>query len=337
MASLQEIANELNVSVSLVSKVLNNRLGTTGARPELAARINETARRLGYRKNMNAAALQSGRQQAIAILIHRHGSNGSGLDEALLAGVSEATRALQQRQIITFYDNVEHFSEVLRTIHTGMVDGYIISGVRHPSLMDEVIGIQKQRTPVVTIFNRPISDAVPNVGMSDSDVILTAMRRLLEIGRRRILHLSSVQEREAGYFAALEEAGLDHDPALIFREADTDLKFQESSGREAVRRSLDNGIEFDAVCAQSDTQAVGAMHELLRRGIRIPQDIAITGVDNSPFAAMTYVPLTSVDQRYEQRGSQAVRLLNDLVDGQSCKSLELDPILVDRASTFCNR
>ncbi|MEM1213709.1 MAG: LacI family DNA-binding transcriptional regulator [Planctomycetota bacterium] len=333
MPSLQQIADELSVSVSLVSKVLNNRLGTTGARPELAARIHDTAQRLGYRKNLNAAALKAGRQQAIAVLIHRHGSQGSGLVEALLAGISHATRQRHQRQILSFYDGIAEFAEIVHEYHTGMIDGLIVSGVRHPNLMDELLGLHSRGLPIVTVFNRPISDVLPNVGTPDDQIILAAMRHLIALGRRRILHVSSLKDREVGYDLGLKEAGLERDEDLVFYDRGDDNTFVLENGVRAVRRALANNVAFDAVCAQSDTQALGAMHELIRAGKRIPEDIVVTGVDDSPFARLAFVPLTSVDQRYEDRGQQAVELLDRLVRQQPTQSIDFEPVLNVRQST----
>jgi len=334
MTNLQQIADEVNVSVSLVSKVLNKRMGNTGARPELTERIEATAKRLGYRPNANAVALKQGKHQVVAVLIHRHGSPGSGLVEDLLSGIATATRARQQRQSILFYEDVADFSRQAATLEGSSIDGMLISGVRHPSLMDEVVGIQQRGTPVVTVFNRPISDAVPNVGMPDDGIIATSMHHLLALGRRNILHVSSLKDREEGYHRSLVEAGRPPaDSGLVYYERGDDTTFVIENGERAVRRAFEQGVAFDAVCAQSDTQALGALHELIRRGRRVPEDVLITGVDDSPFARTAIVPLTTVSQRYEERGRLAVRLLADLIERKPVKSIELEPQLTVRRST----
>lgn len=333
MPSLQQIATELDVSVSLVSKVLNNRLGTTGARPELAKRIIDTAQRLGYRKNMNAAALRAGRQQTIAVLLHRHGSAGSGLIENLLTGISDATRGAGQRQMISFYGDPDSLGVAVRDLHAGSVDGLIVGGVRHPYLMDELSGLHRAGMPVVTVFNRSISDALPNIAMADDAIIELAMQHLIEHGCRRILHVSSLKDREAGYLRAVSDAGLEADPDLIFSDYGGFNTYLPSNGERAVRRAIERGVAFDAVCAQSDTQAIGAMHELLRHGRRCPEDVLITGVDSSPMADYALVPITSVDQRYEERGLLAVQTLGRLIAGKAPEAIRLEPRLVGRLST----
>ena len=333
MASLRDIADEVSVSVSLVSKVLNNRLGTSGARAEVSQQILDAAQRLGYRKNASAAALQTGRQHAIAVIVHRHGVPGSGLVEDLLAGIADAARLDQQRQIIEFYEDVEDFARIVRSLHHGLVDGLLIAGVRHPSVMDEVVAVQQRQLPVVTILTRPISDTVVNVGMSEDRIMRTATRHLLAQGRRRILHVCSSRHREAGYLAALAEAGVEADPTLIVDLTGNERRYTQAEGVEAVRRAFAAGTAFDAVCAQSDAQATGALHELLRRGVRVPEEVMVTGVDDSPFAKLAFVPLTSVDQRYEQRGRKAVHLLGELMEGRGVSSVNFKPRLAARDST----
>ena len=79
MASLKDIASELNVSVSLVSKVLNNRMGNTGVTEELAESIRTKAEELNYQRNASALSLRKGRPATIGVFFHNDGESGSSL------------------------------------------------------------------------------------------------------------------------------------------------------------------------------------------------------------------------------------------------------------------
>lgn len=335
MPSLQDIAEKLQVSPSLVSKVLNNRLGNTGARQELVEKIRATAAELNYRQNVNALALKSGKQQAFAVLIHRCGQPGSAIIESVIQGIASAARIRQQRQWIDFYETIEEFAAIEQRLHSGAIDGLIVAGYRHAELMDDLLAIQKRGVPVVSIFNEPISDAFPNIGMSESAIVEMTTEHLLKLGRRRILHVSSNRFREQGYRRALKNAGIEIDERLCFYETG-DFSFTARNALDAIRRAESLGADFDAICCHSDTQAIGALNEMLRRGRRVPDDVAITGVDNSPLGSLSMVPITSVDQLFEKRGSEAVRVLNELVDGKTPDSVRFDPVLIRRESTVAN-
>ena len=333
MPSQKSIAQRLNVHVTLVSKVLSGRMGTSGVSDEMAERIRETAREMGYQKNQNAAALRSGSQQVVAAFIDRRfGAAGSGLIEQIVAGISVGTRAHQQRQAISFYNSLEEFRMIAETLHPGAADGVIVTGVRDPGLPDEVLRLQAKGTPVVTVFNNELSSQIPNVKMSDEAIGKLATQHLIERGRRRILHVSCSREREAGYFEALAEADIARDPMLVHYE-NRYSNYTRAMGERAVQQAFAEGVEFDAVSAQSDTQALGAMYALIRRGVRVPEDVMITGVDDSPLAREAYVPLTSVNQRFEERGKMSVSLLSKLILGEPAKVAVVAPKLSIREST----
>lgn len=333
--SQQKIADELKVHVTLVSKVLNGRMGTSGVSPELAQRIRATAQAMGYRKNQNAAALRSGRHQVIAAYIDRRmGAAGSGIIEDLVAGISVGARDHQQRQIISFYDSVDDFRRIARSLNRGAVDGLVVAGLKSPELSDEVHRIQASGVPVATVFNDDLGEDVPNIKMHDAEIIRLATRHLIAQGRRRILHLSCSRAHEAGYVEALREAGLEVRPELIQYDFSDEINFTREQGERAVRRAIDAGIGFDAVCAQSDTQAIGAMYVLIRQGLRVPEDVMITGVDDSPLAKQAFIPLTSVNQCFERRGRLAIDMLTTLIAGKEAPPVVVEPVLVPRESTF---
>lgn len=333
--SQQRIADELNVHVTLVSKVLNGRMGTSGVSPQLADRIRETARAMGYRKNQNAAALRAGRPQVVGAFIDRRmGSAGSGIIEDLVAGVAQGARDHQQRQIISFYDSVEDFERVARTFHAASVDGLIIAGLPSAELAAQIEEIQKRVVRVVTVFNDDLCPGVANITMSDAQVVYLAAQHLVDRGRRRVLHIGCSPRRTEGYLRALREAGIEPDPALIdIEHVEGELAYTREHGERAVRRALDAAVAFDAICAQSDMQAIGAMYALIRRGVQVPRDVMITGVDDSPLAQQAFIPLTSVNQCFERRGRLAVGLLNTQLDGGARGPVVVEPLLVVRQST----
>lgn len=329
MASLKDIASELDVSPSLVSKVLNDRLGNTGARPATIQAIQDKARQLGYRKNLSAVALRAGRQHAIGVFVHRHGRSGAGLIESLLEGISDQARAENHRLLLHFFQSADEFRSLRNDIHSGTMDGLILAGVAHTDLKEDITRFKQMGIAVVTIHNQNVAGAVPNIGMSQVEVGRAATAHLIERGCRRIAHLKQEAGRYEGYRQALHDAGIPFDPALIFAEKGN---FAGELGAKAVESWLANRVAFDGLFAPCDEQAVEALNALMRARISVPDQVRVVGVDDAPYCRFSAVPLTSVSQRFRERGREAVRLLLSDTD-VAATSVDFAPTLRPRLSS----
>jgi len=336
-AGLKQIAEELNVSVSLVSKVLNGRLGTSGAAPEKIDAIKTKAAQIGYQKNLLARALRTGRQDAIAVYVHRHGLPGTAIVDEMMMGIAEEATRLHQRLVIHYYETPEEFHAFMPRVHANAVDGVIIGGLPHRELVSELLDMQAQGLPVVTILDEPLSREFPNIGMDQKEITRRSTLHLIDRGCRRIAHFHArfrqetpqSDDRCAGYRNALAERGLPIDPKLIVNVHD--YVFQE--GERAAQRLLDEKIDFDGIVGQTDQHAAGALNLLIRNGKRVPRDVKIIGIDNAPFCEFTYVPLSSVSQEFKMRGTESVRKLMQALDGKPVTSLKVEPVVFQRASS----
>ena len=335
MVYLKDIAERVGVSVSLVSKVLNNQLGTTMARAELVKAIRTTARDMGYRKNYSAAGLRHGRHNAFGVFIHRQGVAGSGLVENLLLGISDASNERRQKQVLNFFDTAEEFRDYSQATHRGLVDGLIIGGIAHPDLTEDFNALAQSGMPVVTIFDhKPEGLPFANIGLDQPKIGALATKHLIDQGCKRILHIKVHDYRFNGYKAALAEAGIEFEPLLVY-PCDPD-DFSYAAARKAIRRKMSEGVEFDGVVAQCDEQAVAAMNALLEMGRKIPDEIKIIGCDDAPYCKFSLVPISSVSQNYRARGELAVRMLMDVIDGKEVTSITVEPELQLRASSLRN-
>lgn len=333
MASLKDIAAELDVSVSLVSKVLNNRFGTTGARKELIERIRVTADRMGYQRNHNALALLAKRQNAFSVFIHRAGAKSAGFTDPLLDGISSSARQRHLRMILNFFTDEEEFSEKIEEQHRGIVDGIILTGVAHPELIPKLLQAQSKGVRIITIYPEAIHPEIPNVGLSDQELTYQGTRHLIERGCKAIVHFDLVPERTEGYLRALREFRIKVDERLIVQMPPSPMGFTIEAGRDAILGILEQGVPFDGICAQSDIQAFGAMNELFRHDIKVPDQVKIVGVDDSPSCEIVMVTLSSVSQNYYERGQIAVELLERAMDKPSIRSVQVSAELSVRESS----
>ena len=328
MASLSDIAEELGISVSLVSKVLNDRMGTTRARPATVAAIRRRARELGYRKNHSAVALKSGRQNVFGVFIHRRGVLGSGLNESMIEGIAEEASRFGQKIALSFYDTVEEFRAASAAVHRGMMDGVIVGGIRHEELLADLLRMRDAGLYVVTILDEKLHPSLPNVRMDQFEIGRLGTQHLVDRGCRRIANIGQSWARLDAYVRTLKESGLSYDSDLVYLG-----EFFYEDGVRAVRRFIDKGVSFDGIVAQSDQLAIGALNTLLSVGRNVPDDVKIIGIDNAPFCEFSRVKLSSISQEERLRGRHAVRMVLDLISGGEAESITVAPVLLARDSS----
>jgi LacI family transcriptional regulator len=175
-----------------------------------------------------------------------------------------------------------------------------------------------------------------SVGSSNWAGARTAAEHLIELGHRRIAWIGGPEASDAardrlyGYQAALDAAGISIDPALIR----SDL-FSVATGAEHARALLTSDEPPTAIMAADDEIAVGVLATAHELGIRVPDDLSVTGFDDTPQAAWTTPPLTTVHQHLEGMGAMAVQTMLVMTEGRrpSSRHVELATSLTVREST----
>lgn len=333
MASLKRIAAELDVSYTLVSKVLSGRLGTTGVSSKTREAILRKAREFNYVPNRLAVALKAGRKDAMGIFFHHMGTPGSDLSDRLLKGLAEGLSEETMRMWLRFFATDAEFAAACDTRLKSEVDGLIVAGVCHPGLKQKLRELERQNVPVVTLFNDApewSSEAwLTSVQVCYETHGYLPTRHLLDLGCRRLACLATVGTRTAGFVRAHQEAGIKIDRRLMIPCE----RFFCEDGRAAAIKLLKSKVPLEGIVCQSDSQANGVINELSLRGVRVPEDIKVTGVDNSPMAEDCIVPITSMTSEIRKAGQKAVELLLQKIEGKKVKSVLLQPELVVRVSS----
>lgn len=337
---LRRIAEELGISISLVSKVLSGRLGTSGAQESTIQAIRAKARELNYRKNRLAEALRTGRQNVIAVCVHRHGEAGSEIVEEMVSGIADEAAEFHQRLMILYYHTPEEFNELAPEVHRNAVDGVILGGLPHAELRSELMEWHGRGLPVVTIHDEQLDPVLPNVGINQTEVGRLAAKHLIDQGCRRIaitywskrnsqyVNEGAVQRYE-GYRLALKAAGLPCSEELMVEVE----SYAYAAGQKGFEALLNSKAKFDGFFGVSDQHAVAALNRLVTEGRRVPRDVKIIGVDNAPFCQFAIVPLSSVSQEFVPRGRRAVQLLMDRLSGKAVTSVCVDPVVYARQSS----
>ncbi|NJI58226.1 MULTISPECIES: LacI family DNA-binding transcriptional regulator [Microbacterium] len=326
-ATIEEVASAAGVSRSTVSRVVN---GSTAVSPEALAAVRAAIDELNYVPNRAARSLASRQTHAIALIVPEDTNRffGDPFFAAIVAGITGALGGSDYllNLLIASDDPGDKMTGFVRN---GGVDGALIVS-HHTS--DAFIDRVADAVPVV-YGGRPVRRLEGDYVVDVDNVAgaRTATRRLIDIGRTRIATISgpltmvSSGDRIQGFRAALAEAGL-----TPFAEEQGD--YSEASGADAVRRILETGRP-DAIFVASDLMARGALTVLRAAGVRVPEDIALVGFDDSSVAITTDPQLTTMRQPMYAQGETMARVLLSRLAGQDPPQTTILPTeLVVRAS-----
>lgn len=304
LVTIKDIARELKISPSTVSRALKNHPDISG---ETKKAVNDLAEKLNYQPNAVALSLKHRRSNTIGVIIpeivhYFFSSVISGIEDvAYEAGFN----------VIICQSNEMISREIAntKTLLSSRVDGILISISKETNDFQHLGNLRDNGIPLV-FYDRivPGFDA-DQVIIDDFDAAYKATKHLTDSGRKRVAHFAGPQNlligqyRKEGYLKALREAGLTVDGDLVF-EADN---FERA--RLAVIHILENNIPIDGLFAVNDLTAIGAMQTLQKRGVKIPDDVAVVGFSDGRFSGITDPTLTSVDQHGYEMGTIATEML----------------------------
>ncbi len=330
--TIKDVAREVGVHPSTVSRALDparrDRLGEPVVR-----RVLEAAERLGYRPDVTAASLRSGRSKLIGIVVPDIANPVfspiiSGLERAL-ASRGYALIVADQRP-----DRADG-NDIVRMLIARRVDGLVLANA---ALKDDAVERCLQAQLPVVLVNRAEGQArVPSVVSDDMAGITLAVDHLIASGHRRIVHVAGPQSlstgmlRRRGFVAAMRAAGLDPDEDDIEEAA----AFTREAGLPAARSLLARRPDATAVVAANDLLALGVYEALREQGRRCPEDVSVVGHNDMPLVDLVNPPLSTVRISHHEMGERTGELLLDLITGARQGALQIvtSPVLVARGST----
>jgi DNA-binding LacI/PurR family transcriptional regulator len=326
---LTTIAAEAEVSLSTVSKVVHRRRDVAAA---TRARVEELLGRYGYVRVWEQDP--SAPRQIVAVF--RDLSGPFTLE--VVRGIVDAAGALGV-DVVTGTTSRRSISQWLEECVALRAAGMII--VISMLTEEDQRRIVEQQLPVVLIdpLSSPSLD-IPSIGVTNWSGARDAVQHLLGLGHTRIgmvagrSHSLAGAARLHGYRAALEEAGIAYDPAIV---RSTDFDFDEALV--ASLQVMASAEPPTAFFAASDAQALGVLEAARQYGLSVPRDLAVMSFDDTLVAAMACPPLSAVRQPFEELGHEATRVLLQLAEGRPPASLrvELATELVLRTSTAAPR
>lgn len=327
--TLVRVAELAGVSIASVSRVLNG----LGASAETTERVRKAARELGYVPDATARSLKAGKTEQISLAV---ADVGNPVYVAMMNEVSRVVTHAGYRLVLSSTGNDPREQiELLDGLNRGFADGLIMSPLR---ITDELVQrLQASWLPTVIIGSLPEEVELDSVRADSVKGVSLAVNHLADAGRENIAFINGPADtipgrtRLGGYLAAMAERGLSIVPENQVEATD----FTYHAGLEAAGLLLERGTPDALVCA-NDLLAVAAMKVITERGLSVPDDIALVGMDDTDIAEISNPALTSVDLGATLRARAAAELLLRRLDDPSAavEQVVIEPSLTVRESSI---
>ena len=304
--TLKQIAENLGISVTTVSKALKNYPDVS---KKTKALVKEEAKKLHYKPNVFAVNLRTKESKTVGLIIpevvhHFFSSVINGI-------IEEAERKGYLVIILQSNESYQQKKKQVDLLISKRVDGIMISLANDTVDISHLLEIKEHEIPLV-MFDK-ISKLVPcsKIIINDRQAAYDATKFLIDSGCKKIAHFRGALlpqnsiDRFLGYKKALEDHGLTYDSSLIYMCERVDYE----DGRRAALQLMKDNKEVDGIFAVTDMAAVGAMTVFKEHGIKVPEDISVMGFSNWFLSQAITPSLSTIDQPGYEMGRKTFKLL----------------------------
>lgn len=326
--TLKEIAERAGVSTATVSYVLN---GSPKIGEETRRRVEKIIKEAGYHSNFLAQGLRTNKTYLVGVIVEditvRH-------MPYIIDGINEAADKTSYEILLSnlrllskIESQFEHISKFQKDIDKAVdtlmhmqVDGIIYVGMHDRMIRDVLHDVDK---PVVYCYCYTYGEG-SSVGYSNEKVAFELTNEFIHKGHRRFGIMKGAESSEPcqlrmkGIKTALDEAGVVLDPAAV-KVGD----WQYSTAKKAATELLQQNENLDAVIAMNDDMAVGCMDAARKLGISVPQDLSLSGFDNSAIIQYVTPRITTVDRPLREMGARAMELLIDKMEKKTNEDINI--------------
>lgn len=332
--TIQDIAKALNITASTVSRALNDH---PKIKKDTKRLVWDKAKELHYQPNSIAASLRTGKANTIGMIVPRVNRH---FFSNIITGVESVLNPAGYNLIICqSEEKYEKEIENINTLISSRVSGLLISISLETKKYKHIQKAINSNIAVV-MYDRIVDHLnVCTVENDDTSGSYDLTRHLIEQGYRKMMWvggsraLNTYKNRYAGYYKALNEIGIDAEQMPIF-EGNISLE----DAYNYLNSYMENQELPEVIYAASDYMAMGVIKALQEKGLKIPEDIAVSGYSNEPFAALISPKLTTVEQYSMEMGKATARLLLDEMQSDSDETIPrktiLKPKLIIRESTI---
>ncbi len=321
--TMADLAGLAGVSTITVSRALS---GSSLVSPETRERVQQLARKHGYKLNVSARNLRLRRSHAVAVIVEMTPTPERTMWDpyplALLGGISQELTSAQYNVLLTT-------RQAAGDVVAQAADGLILLG--QGAHQDAVRAYDRLGLPMVVWGAAGVGgDQHIVVGSDNRHGGISVAERFVSIGRRHPVFIGNPDHPEMAQrlFGFVDELGRHGIKPLLMRRTD----FTMESGVQAVRSLHNRHVQFDAIFACSDLVAMGAIRALIELGLSVPEDASVIGYDDTPQGATFLPPLSSVRQNWQEGGVLLARKVLDMIRGEAVESQMMSTALVLRST-----
>ena len=325
MATLKDVAKETGLTVSTVSRILNNRGYISD---EARKKVREAMEKLNYQPNEVARSLSKQTTNTIGVIVpHIANPFFSRVISCLESAADEKGYKILLFNSKNRDDKQARYVEICKSNR--------VAGVILMSGLVSMDNLKNLSVPLITI-ERNLEWGTASIECDNKNGGRLAAEHLISKGCRKLLHISGVNEtkmpadaRETGFIEACEEHGIAH------HEYKTSIKqYNSSDYHEFLKDALSSNRDCDGVFASSDVIAAQVIQVTRKFGISIPKDVKLVGFDDTDVSLLTTPTITTVHQPVEEMTHAAVEIMLKAIEGDVVPSRTILPVkLIEREST----
>lgn len=333
--TIHDIARELNVSASTVSRALQDHPRISEPTREAVKRV---AAKYNYQPNVVASSLRKGSSKTVGVIVPRINRN---FFSKVIGGMEELLAASGYHLMICqTHEKLGNEVSAIQTLVNARVDAVMLS-ISMETFNYEHIRSLPERGIRLFFFDRAAGDIqTGSVVVDDRLGAYLSVLHLLEQGYRKIMHIAGAdriniyKKRKQGYLQAMHEAGIEVPSSWIMER-----NLVQEGGESAFSSSIK--IKPEAFFCAGDFAALGVMQAARKAGLNVPRDLGITGFANEPFTAFIEPSLTTVDQRGAEMGSMVAGMFlkceEEDTTSDTCEQKVLEPELIIRDSSVIHK
>ena len=312
--TLEDVARLAGVSRATASRVIR---GDVPVSPATAEAVTGAVRELGYSPNLAARTLVTRRSGMVAVLVPETDLRvfSDPFFAALYHGVLTSFAGEEAQVVLAMAKPGEPAERMTRYLVSGRIEGAVVASHHGTGIAQAMADLNY---PVVFVGD-PGIPGLPFVDLDQRAAAMTATRHLVERGCRRIAAVNGPADmvagrgRRDGFLQAMADAGLE--PAGM-----EEGEFTAESGRAAMARLLSGGVRFDGVFVASDLMAVAGLRALSDAGVRVPDDVALVGFDDTELGRSATPALTTMTNPAHAMALTAGSMLRELLAGRRPES-----------------
>lgn len=330
--TIYDIAKALNVTAATVSRALNNNPKISAATRQL---VMETAAKMNYKQNKLALALKSGKSNNVGVVVPYIDRN---FFSAIIRGIEEELYPLGYHVIICQTHEQENAEiDNINALLNAQVDGILMSVSKLSTQTSHFEHVLNKNVPLVFFDRKKDVKGVSTVTIDDYQAGYDATKHLIEQGCNKIAHLSGdwaleiYKNRYKGYKQALLDNGITFNKDYVIKTK-SDIK----AGHKSVEKLMALETPPDAIFSSSDYVALGAIQQLKKMGVKIPDDFCVIGFSNEPFTKFMELSMSTVDQLPVEMGKMSAKVFLEQVKESNVKiekKVVLAPNLKIRATS----